>query len=168
VILLETPARREPLLESLLHLDKGVSRLAFQVRMIHAERLSCALLFTPSPFVKWQMAFSGVTGSAKEDLVVSLAILALHDGGVAVTADNINSVISASGNTVAGYWGALYSKVLAGRNIDDLLLKPGAGGAGPAPAAGSWRRGCTRGWCCRQGGEEGGEEEGACAVVLLR
>ena len=81
------------------------------------------------------MSFSGVSGSAKEDLVVSLAILALHDGGVAVTADNINSIISASGNTVAGYWGALYSKVLAGRNIDDMLLKPGAGGA-PAPAAG--------------------------------
>ena len=83
------------------------------------------------------MAFSGLTGSAKEDLVVSLAILALHDGGVAVSADNINSIVSASGNTVAGYWGALYSKVLAGRNIDDLLLKPGAGGAPPAAAGGA-------------------------------
>ena len=97
------------------------------------------------------MAFSGVTGSAKEDLVVSLAILALHDGGVAVSADNINAIVSASGNTVAGYWGALYSKVLAGRNIDDLLLKPGAGGA-PAPAA-------AGGAAASAGGDAGKKEE---------
>ena len=68
---------------------------------------------------------------------MSLAILALHDGGVEVSSDNINAIIKASGNTVATYWGALYSKILAGRSIDDMLLKPGMGG-GPAaaPAAG--------------------------------
>jgi len=82
------------------------------------------------------MSFTGISGTAKEDLVVSLAILALHDGGVEVTADNINSLIAATGNSVAGYWGALYAKLLAGRNLDDMLLKPGAGG-GPAPAAAS-------------------------------
>lgn len=115
-----------------------------------------------------QMAFSGVTGSAKEDLVVSLAILALHDGGVAVTADNINSVISASGNTVAGYWGALYSKVLAGRNIDDLLLKPGAGGAGPAPAAAAGGAAAPAGGAAAKEEKKEEKKEGACAVVLLR
>ena len=82
------------------------------------------------------MSISNISGSAKEDLVVSLAILALHDGGSAVSADNINAIVRASGNSVAPYWGALYSKVLAGRNIDDMLLKPGAGG-GSAPAAGA-------------------------------
>jgi large subunit ribosomal protein LP1 len=81
------------------------------------------------------MSFTGVSGSAKEDLVVSLAILALHDGGVEVSADNINAVIKASGNTVAGYWAGLYAKALAGRNIDDMLMKPGMGGGAPVAAA---------------------------------
>lgn len=72
------------------------------------------------------MSFTGVSGAAKEDLVVSLAILALHDSGVEVSSENINAIISASGNTVAPYWGALYAKLLAGKNIDDMLLKPGS------------------------------------------
>lgn len=76
-----------------------------------------------------------MTGAAKDDLVVSLAILALHDGGAEVTGEKINALIEATGNKVAGYWGALYAKVLAGRNIDDLLMKPGFGGGAAAPAA---------------------------------
>ena len=87
------------------------------------------------------MSFTGVSGAAKEDLIVSLAILALHDGGVAVEADKIAALVEATGNTVAGYWGSLYAKMLAGRSIDDLLLKPGAGGGGGggavAPAEGA-------------------------------
>lgn len=72
-----------------------------------------------------KMAFSGYSDAAKEDLAVSLAVLVLHDSGVEVTADNINAVIAAAGVTVAPYWGSLYAKILAGRSIDDLLLKPG-------------------------------------------
>lgn len=109
------------------------------------------------------MAFSGVSGSAKEDLVVSLAILALHDGGVAVSADNINAIIAASGNTVAGYWGALYSKVLAGRNIDDLLLKPGAGGAPPAAAGGAATGGAAAGGDKKEEKKEE-KKEGECTA----
>ncbi len=83
------------------------------------------------------MAFTGVSGAAKEDLVVALAILALHDGGAEVSGENINKLVEATGNTVASYWGALYAKLLASRNIDDLLMKPGmGGGAAPAAAAG--------------------------------
>ena len=84
-----------------------------------------------------RMSLTGLTGTSKEDLVVSLAILALHDGGVEVSAANINSIVKASGNTVAAYWGSLYAKHLAARSIDDMLMKPGqGGGAAPAAAAG--------------------------------
>ncbi len=75
-----------------------------------------------------------LSASDKEDLAVSLAVLALHDGGVEVSAANISAILEAAGVTVAGYWPAIFAKVLGSRNIDDLLLKPGAGG-GPAPAA---------------------------------
>ena len=71
----------------------------------------------------------------------SLAILLLHDGGVDVSADNINAVVAAANVTVAPYWGTLYAKNLAGFKIDDMLMKPGSGGGGgggaaPAAAAG--------------------------------
>jgi len=78
------------------------------------------------------MAFAGLSDAAKEDLAVSLACLILHDGKVEVSADNINAVVAAAGVKVAPYWGSLMAKFLAGRDIDDMLLKPGMGG-GPAP-----------------------------------
>jgi large subunit ribosomal protein LP1 len=81
------------------------------------------------------MSLTGLSDAAKEDLIVSLAVLALHDGGVEVNADNINAIVKASGNSVQSYWGALYSKLVAGRDVDELLMKPGAGGAAPAAAA---------------------------------
>lgn len=56
------------------------------------------------------MAFANYSDAQKEDLAVSLAILALHDGGVDVNAENINAVVAAAGVTVAPYWGSLYSK----------------------------------------------------------
>jgi large subunit ribosomal protein LP1 len=83
------------------------------------------------------MAFgSKYSDAQKEDLAVSLAVLALHDGGVEVTAESIGAIVAAAGVTVAPYWGSLFTKFVAGRNLDDLLLKPGAGGAAPAAAAG--------------------------------
>mmetsp|Transcript_50919 Transcript_50919/g.160996 ORF Transcript_50919/g.160996 Transcript_50919/m.160996 type:complete len:130 (-) Transcript_50919:264-653(-) len=81
------------------------------------------------------MAFSGMAGSSKEDMLVSLATLALHDGGKDITADNINALVTASGNEVASYWGALFSDLMNGKNIDELIVQPGAGG--PAPEGGA-------------------------------
>ena len=83
------------------------------------------------------MSFTGMSASAKEDMVVSLATLVLHDGGKEITAENINAVIGATGNTVASYWGGLFQSLLAGKDVDDLIIKPVAGGpaAGGAAAA---------------------------------
>lgn len=49
-------------------------------------------------------------------------------------ADNINALISASGNTVQSFWGGLFAKILAGQDLDSIIMKPGVGGGGAAPA----------------------------------
>ena len=41
-------------------------------------------------------------------------------------ADNINAIISASGNSVQSYWGVLFAKILAGQDLDNIIMKPGA------------------------------------------
>ena len=51
-------------------------------------------------------------------------------------ADNITSIVSASGNSIAAYWGSLVSKALEGKDLDDIIMKPGAGG-GPVAGAGA-------------------------------
>ena len=85
------------------------------------------------------MAFANYSQDAKADLAVSFATLILGDAGLEVSADNINALIKAAGvEGVKPYMGMLFAKILAGRNLDDMLLKPGMGGGAPAaaPAAG--------------------------------
>lgn len=82
------------------------------------------------------MAFTGLNDSAKEDALVSLATLVLHDGGKPITADNINAVISATGNSVASYWGGMFESLLSGKDVDELIVTPSAAPAGAAAAAG--------------------------------
>eukprot|EP01084_Bolivina_argentea_P310603 537511_1 len=76
---------------------------------------------------------NNLTDAQKEDLLVGLATLVLHDGGLEVTSDSLMSVITASGNKVQAYWGGLVAKALAGKDLDDVIMKPGQGGG---PAAG--------------------------------
>jgi ribosomal protein L12E/L44/L45/RPP1/RPP2 len=87
------------------------------------------------------MSFTAVSGAAKDDLILSLAILALHDGGVEASGDNIAALVKATGNTVPAYLSNLFAKLVASRSIDDMLMKPGSGGGGgaapPAAAAGA-------------------------------
>jgi large subunit ribosomal protein LP1 len=78
-----------------------------------------------------------VTGSEKDQLVVSFAALLLHDSGVEISADNISNVVKASGNSVAAYYPTLFATYIekAG-GVDKFLVGPSAGGAAPA-ASGS-------------------------------
>ncbi|KAI8905291.1 60s acidic ribosomal protein-domain-containing protein [Powellomyces hirtus] len=63
------------------------------------------------------------------------AALILHDDGVEITAEKINSLISAAGVEVEPIWATLFAKALAGKNVGDFLFNVGS--AGPAaPAAG--------------------------------
>ena len=77
-----------------------------------------------------------VTGSDKEALVTSLAAILLADVSAEVTAENISSVVSASGNKVAAYYPDIFVNVIekAG-GVDKFFQKPGGGGGSAAPAA---------------------------------
>ncbi|KAJ3003454.1 hypothetical protein HKX48_001753 [Thoreauomyces humboldtii] len=66
------------------------------------------------------------------------ASLILHDDGVEITAEKINSLISAAGiSDVEPIWASLFAKALAGKNISDFLFNVGSAGpaTGGAPAA---------------------------------
>ena len=74
-----------------------------------------------------------------DELCCSYAALMLHDDGIEMTAEKLEKVIKASGNTVEPYWPMLFTKALKGANIGDMLTNiaaaaPAAGGAGPAAA----------------------------------
>ena len=66
---------------------------------------------------------------------VTFAALALYDGGCEITADNLKALITASGNTTAPYWPALYSGLLKGDTIEKIINTCGGGGSGGAAAA---------------------------------
>lgn len=71
------------------------------------------------------MAFSQLTDSQKEDMIVSLSCLVLHGSGKPVDAEGIKAIVEATGHEVAGYWPSLMAKFLAEKDIDELLMKPG-------------------------------------------
>jgi ribosomal protein L12E/L44/L45/RPP1/RPP2 len=71
-----------------------------------------------------------------------MAALALYDGGCEITSENINTLLTASGNTdVKPYWPALFAGFLKDK-IEEVVFAGGAGGpaaaaAGPAADAGT-------------------------------
>ena len=75
------------------------------------------------------VAFANMSAAAKEDFAVSLAMLACHDAGVAISAENLKAICEASNNTVAPYWFGLFAKH-CGKDVDSMLMKPGSGGGG--------------------------------------
>jgi len=66
------------------------------------------------------------------ELACTYAALILHDDHVPITADKISNLLAAANVSVQPFWPALFARVLASRNIDDLLMN--AGGSAPAPA----------------------------------
>ena len=84
------------------------------------------------------MAFSATSGAAKNNMVMGLAALVCHGSGIDASADNMNSVISASGNEVPAFWAPLYAQYIekAG-GADKFFTKLGGGGGGAAAPAGN-------------------------------
>jgi large subunit ribosomal protein LP1 len=76
---------------------------------------------------------SALSKAQKDELVVTYAALLLNDGELEITEEKLNKVISASGNSVEGYWPGLFAKALKGRNINDLISNAAA--AAPVAAA---------------------------------
>ena len=76
---------------------------------------------------------SALSKAQKDELVVTYAALLLNDGELEITEEKLNKVISASGNSVEGYWPGLFAKALKGRDINDLISNAAA--AAPVAAA---------------------------------
>ena len=68
-----------------------------------------------------QVQVSALSKQNKDELVCTYAALLLHDGELEITEEKLNKVISASGNSVEGYWPGLFAKALKGRNVNDLI-----------------------------------------------
>ncbi|KAF2736370.1 ribosomal protein 60S [Polyplosphaeria fusca] len=70
------------------------------------------------------------------ELATSYAALILADDGIDITADKLQSIITAAKvEAVEPIWTTLFAKALEGKDVKDLLLNVGSGG-GAAPAAG--------------------------------
>lgn len=78
---------------------------------------------------------SALTKAQKDELVCTYAALMLHDGELEISEDKLKKVITASGNSVEGYWPGLFAKALKGKNIGDLLANAGSAAAPVAAAA---------------------------------
>ncbi|PSK53145.1 60S acidic ribosomal protein P1 [Elsinoe australis] len=72
------------------------------------------------------------------ELASSYAALILADDGIEITAEKLQSLISAAKvPDVEPIWTQLFAKALEGKDVKDLLLNVGSGGgAAAAPAAG--------------------------------
>lgn len=60
-----------------------------------------------------------------------------HADFASLQAEKIGAILAAANIKVAPYWPGLFARVLAGRNIDDLILTAGGSGAAPAAAGGA-------------------------------
>lgn len=118
-----------------------MQKLAFSLKVINIDFIKsrlCGFLVKPQNQsenrIETKMPFSfQVTGAEKDQLVVSLAALLLHDTGVEISADNLNAVVNASGNSVAAYFPTLFATYIekAG-GVEKFLVGPSAGGVAAA------------------------------------
>lgn len=106
-----------------------------------------------------------LSAEQKDELVCTYAALILHDDGAEISADSMNKLIKASGNSVEAYWPMLYSKMLTGKNVGDLLSVGGGGGGsgggagGDAGAAAGGDAGAAGGGAKKEEAAEEEEEE---------
>jgi ribosomal protein L12E/L44/L45/RPP1/RPP2 len=79
-----------------------------------------------------------VSKTEHDELACVYAGLLLHDDKIEITAEKLNKVIAASGNTVEAYYPEFFAKYFKSVDLDKLLQNVGSAPAGPAastPAA---------------------------------
>jgi len=73
---------------------------------------------------------------SESELAVVYAALILADDNVPITAEKLNSLITAAGvTTVEPYWAGIFARAFEGKNVKDLLANVGSGAPAAAPAA---------------------------------
>ncbi|KAF3785174.1 60S acidic ribosomal protein P1 [Nymphaea thermarum] len=63
------------------------------------------------------------------ELACTYAALILHDDGIPITAEKISTLVKSAKVNVESYWPSLFAKLLEKRNVEDLILSAGSGGA---------------------------------------
>jgi large subunit ribosomal protein LP1 len=76
-----------------------------------------------------------ISKAEHDELACVYAALLLHDDNVEITADKLNKVITASGNTVESYYPEFFEKYFQGVNLKTLLETVSSAPAGGAVAA---------------------------------
>ncbi|KAM0261835.1 hypothetical protein ACHAQJ_002038 [Trichoderma viride] len=71
------------------------------------------------------------------ELASSYAALILADDGVEITADKLQTLISAAKVEVEPIWTSIFAKALEGKDIKDLLVNVGSGGGAAAATGGA-------------------------------
>ncbi|CCX31888.1 50S ribosomal protein LP1 [Pyronema domesticum] len=94
------------------------------------------------------------------ELAVSYAALILADESIEITADKLNTLIKAAGVAdVEPIWASLFAKALEGKDLKEMLLNVGSGGAAPAAAAGAASSGAAAGGAAEAVEEKKEEKE---------
>ena len=75
------------------------------------------------------VAVGSLDKNAIAELCCTYSALILHDEGLEITNSQMTKLIEASGNKVDSFWPSIFSKALAGRNVNDLMC--GGGQAAP-------------------------------------
>merc|ERR1712028_164004 len=101
---------------------------------------------------------NSLSKTERDELCCTYAALLLHDENLEISAEKLNKVIKASGNSVESYWPGLFAKALAGQDVAKLLTAVSAGPAGPA-AGGAAAAGSAAPVEAEAKKEEGPEEE---------
>ena len=76
-----------------------------------------------------------ISKAEHDELACVYAALLLHDDNVEITADKLNKVITASGNTVESYYPEFFEKYFSGVNLKTLLETVSSAPAGGAVAS---------------------------------
>ncbi|KAI8053369.1 60S acidic ribosomal protein P1 [Syncephalis plumigaleata] len=89
---------------------------------------------------------------------VVYAALILQDDNVEITADKLSALIKAAGVDVDSIWASIFAKALEGKDLSEMLMNVGAGGAAPAAGGAAAAAGGDAGAAAAEEKEEEKEE----------
>ncbi|OMJ76176.1 hypothetical protein SteCoe_24511 [Stentor coeruleus] len=81
------------------------------------------------------VARTDLSKTEKDELCCVYSALILNDSGADITAESLQKIITASGNTVEKYWPTLFARSLKGLDLAGVLGSIGTGSVGPTPVA---------------------------------